>query len=107
MDSRIRIAITRSPARVVRIVVVVVVIIHRLDRIPRLDDDRIDRFDEHDRATTATNTHAHDDGTIRISSPIASHVVFPKSPSRGGPSRASCVTGHDRPMEGLHTHAGF
>ena len=74
MDSRIRIAITRSPARVVRIVVVIVVI------IPRLDDDQINRTDERDRATTATNTHDDDDGTHRtISTPIASHEFFPKS----------------------------
>jgi hypothetical protein len=90
MDSRIRIAITRSPARVdvVRIVVVIVII------IPRLDDDQINRTDERDRTTTATNTHDDDDAHDDTHS------------SRGVPSRVSCVTGHDRRMEGLHTHAG-
>lgn len=99
MDSRIRIAITRSPARVdvVRIVVVIVII------IPRLDDDQINRTDERDRTTTATNTHDDDDAHDDTHSRILSHRTHP---SRGVPSRASCVTGHDRRMEGLHTHAG-
>jgi hypothetical protein len=91
MDSRIRIAITRSPARVdvVRIVVVIVII------IPRLDDDQINRTDERDRTTTATNTHddddAHDDTP---SHRIPSHAFVP------------CLVCHrSRPADGGTPHA--
>jgi len=100
MDSRIRIAITRSPARVDVVVVRIVII------IPRLDDDQINRTDERDRTTTATNTHDDDDAHDDTHSRILSHPTHSSRNPSPDPCSVPCLVCHrSRPADGGTPHA--